>query len=80
MGDQPNDFIKTFPIYREHTYDGVLMTFIAVGSGKTVRISQLEDQVLCIDVYGAEIQEASELDSQKAVTSQEFDIEMPGQS
>ena len=43
---------KVFPVQKEHTYDGVLTKFVAVGHGKTVCISQIEDQPLDIDIYG----------------------------
>jgi hypothetical protein len=68
---------KVFPLLKEHTYDGVLTTFVAVGQGKTVRISQIEDQPLCIVVYTVEANTVEELQGVKAVKSVELDRPMP---
>ena len=68
---------RVFPVRKEHTYDGVLTTFFAVGNGKTVVVSQIEDQPLCIDVYGLEVSTVEELPGTKAIKSVELDQPMP---
>lgn len=68
---------RLFPVRKEHTYDGVLTTFVAVGNGKTVVISQIEDQPLCIDVYGLEVSTVEELQGTKAIKSVELGQPMP---
>jgi hypothetical protein len=72
-----NTSIRTFPVQKEHTYDGVLTTSVAVGCGKTVAISQIEGQPLCIDVYGVEVSGVEELQGKKAIKSVELDRPMP---
>jgi hypothetical protein len=69
--------IKVFPVEKEHTYDGVLTSFCAVGYGKTVAISQIEDQSLCIDLYAIEVNDIGELQGRKAIKSIELDRPMP---
>lgn len=54
------------PVQKEHTYDGVLTTFVAIGDGKTVAISQIEDQPLCIAVYNLEVSTVEELQGKRA--------------
>lgn len=68
---------KVFPVQKEHTYDGVLTTFVAIGDGKTVVISQIEDQSLCIDVYDLEVGKVEELQGKKAIQSVELARPMP---
>ena len=68
---------RVFPVRKEHTYDGVLTTFVTVGNGKTVVVSQIEDQPLCIDVYGLEVSTVEELQGKKAIKSVELDHPMP---
>lgn len=68
---------KIFPVRKEHTYDGVLTTFVAVGNGKTVVISQIEDQPLCINVYAAEFAGMNDWEGKKPVQSLEFDQTIP---
>ena len=68
---------KVFTLRREHTYDGVLSSYVAVGNGKTVAISQIEGQPLCTDVYGIEVNDTEELQGKKADKSVEIDCPMP---
>ena len=63
---------RVFPVRREHTYDGILTTFAAVGNGKTVVVSQIEDQPLYIDVYGLDVSTVEELQGKKAIKSVEL--------
>jgi hypothetical protein len=51
---------RVLPGRKEHTYDGVLTTFVAIGNGKTVVVSQIEDRPLCIDVYGLKVSTVEE--------------------
>lgn len=69
--------IKAFPVQKEHTYDGILTRFIAVGHGKTVCISQIEDQPLYIDVYGLAVNRVEDLPSGNPETSVELSQAMP---
>lgn len=62
---------------KEHTYDGILTTFAVVGNGKPVVVSQIEDQPLCIDVYGLDVRRVEELQGKKAIKSVELDQPMP---
>jgi hypothetical protein len=68
---------RVFPVRKEHTYDGILTTFAAAGNGKTVVVSQIEDQPLYIDVYGAEVSTVEALQGKKAVKSVELDQLIP---
>ncbi|MGO8748030.1 MAG: hypothetical protein ACLQNE_18810 [Thermoguttaceae bacterium] len=68
---------RVFPVRREHTYDGILTTFAAVGNGKTVVVSQIEDQPLYIDVYGLDVSTVEELQGKKAIKSVELDQPIP---
>jgi hypothetical protein len=68
---------RVFPVRKGHTYDGILTTFAAAGNGKTVVVSQIEDQPLYIDVYGGEASTVEELQGKKAVKSVELDQPMP---
>jgi hypothetical protein len=77
MNTSSNLLTRVFPVRKEHTYDGVLSTFVAVGNGKTVVVSQIEDQPLCIDVYGLEVSTVEELQGKKAIKSVELDQPMP---
>ena len=73
MSDSENLPTKVFPLRREHTYDGVLSSYVAVGNGRTVAVSQVEGQPLCIDVYGIEVNTTGELQGKKADKSIELD-------
>jgi hypothetical protein len=77
MSDSENLPTKVFPLQREHTYDGVLSSYVAVGNGKTVTVSQVEGQPLCIDVYEFEVNTTEELQGKKADKSIELDRPMP---
>ena len=68
---------RVFPVRREHTYDGILTTFAAVGNGKTVVVSQIEDQPLYIDVYDLDVSTVEELQGKKATKSVELDQPIP---
>jgi hypothetical protein len=68
---------RVFPVQKEHTYDGVLTTFVAIGDGKTVVISQIEDQSLCIDLYDLEVGTVEELQGKKPIQSVELARPMP---
>jgi hypothetical protein len=68
---------RFFPVRKEHTYDGILTTFAAAGNHKTVVVSQIEDQPVCIDVYGLEVSTVEELQDKKAIKSVELDPPMP---
>jgi hypothetical protein len=60
---------RDFGVQKEHTYDGVMTSFVAVGNGRTVCISQIEDQPLYIDVYGFE---ANSVEDVRGRTSGKF--------
>ncbi len=68
---------RVFPVRREHTYDGILTTFAAAGNGKTVVVSQIEDQPLYIDVYDLDVNTVEELQGKKATKSVELDQPIP---
>jgi hypothetical protein len=69
--------IRVFPVQKEHTYDGILTSIHAVGYGKTVAISQIEGQPLCIDLYGGEVRNIEGIQGRKAIKSLELDQPMP---
>ena len=77
MGIPDNLPTRVYPLQKERTYDGVLTSFVAVGNGKTVAISQIEAQPLYIDVYAVEVNDAGELQGRTAVKSIELDRPMP---
>lgn len=68
---------KVFPVQKEHTYDGILTKFVAVGHGKTVCISQIEDQPLYVDIYGLEVNTVEDLPSGNAEKSVQLAQAMP---
>ena len=68
---------RKFPLRKEHTYDGVLTNFVAMGNGKTVAISQIEGQPLYIDVYAIEVNDVGELQGRTAIKSIELDRPIP---
>jgi len=68
---------KMFLGAKRAPYDGILVTFAAAGNGKTVVVSQIEDQPLCIDVYGLEVSTIEELQGKKASKSVELDQPIP---
>ena len=77
MNTLNNLLTGVFPLKKEHTYDGVLTTFVAAGNGKTVVVSQIEGQPLYIDVYGLEVSTVEELQGKKAIKSVEIDQPVP---
>ena len=77
MNTLNNLLTRVFPLKKEHTYDGVLTTFVAAGNRKTVVVSQIEDQPLYIDVYGLEVSTVEELQGKKAIKSVEIDQSVP---
>jgi hypothetical protein len=68
---------KVFPVQKEHTYDGVLTRFVAIGHGKTICISQIEDQPLYIDIYGLEVNSVEDLQSSNPEKSVQLAQVMP---
>ena len=68
---------KVFPVQKQHTYDGIETRFSAVGHGKTVCISQIEDQPLYVDLYDFEAGSVEDLQDRKADKSFELNQVMP---
>lgn len=68
---------RVFGVQKEHTYDGVLSTFVAVGNGRTVSISQIEDQPLYADVYDYEATSVEDLQGRSSGKSVERAQAMP---